>query len=506
MKILMVLCAVVAACYGECENKDRSFPSDFLFGCATAAVQIEGGWNADGKGESIWDRITHRYPELVSGPVLNPDVSCDSYNNWKRDVEMMREMGLTAYRFSLSWSRILPKGFANEVNPKGIEYYNNLINEMVKYNITPLVTLYHWDLPQPLQDLGGLANPLITKWFEDYARVAFTNFGDRVKHWITFNEPREVCYEGYGFNNKAPLVNSSAIGTYVCAKNLVLSHANAYHLYDKEFKPIQGGECGITLSVQWFYPMTDSAEDAYAAEIMRQAEWGIYAHPIYSKEGGFPKEFAERVAAKSKEQGFGWSRLGEYTEEEKAWARGTSDFFGINHYTAFQISATKYIEASPVPSLTDDEGFGHFRPAEWPVAASAWCVMAPNSLYNAITFLNNKYNPPKFIITENGWSIAIGRDLIDDDRITYHRAAWEDVLDLLAAGVNVKGYMAWSLMDNWEWLGGVTERFGLYAVDFEDPARTRTARKSAFVYKQLIKDRCIDYSYNPTNLTMTIDE
>ena len=215
--------------------------------------------------------MTHTNPNVIRD-ATNGDVAADSYRNYKRDVEMMRELGLDAYRFSLSWTRILPTGMANEVNPAGIEFYNNYINEMLKYNITPLATLYHWDLPQKLQELGGLANPLFSDWFEDYARVVFENFGDRVKMFITFNEPREICYQGYGGDLKAPILNSTAMGTYLCGKNLVVAHAKAYHLYDKEFRPTQKGQCGITISVNWFGAATDSAEDQLAAELKRQGE------------------------------------------------------------------------------------------------------------------------------------------------------------------------------------------------------------------------------------------
>lgn len=224
-----------------------------------------------GKGENIWDHMTHNLPGVIADS-SNGDIAGDSYNNYKRDVEMMRELGLDAYRFSMSWSRILPEGLNNNVNEAGVQYYNNLIDEMLKYNIEPMVTLYHWDLPQKLQDLGGFANPLIVEWYTDYARVVFERFGDRVKKFITFNEPREICYEGYGWTTKAPRVNATGVGTYICAKNLVLCHASAYHLYNDEFKPTQGGECGITISVNWFGPETDSEEDKFAAEMKRQTE------------------------------------------------------------------------------------------------------------------------------------------------------------------------------------------------------------------------------------------
>uniref|UniRef100_A0A2H1VWZ6 Cytosolic beta-glucosidase n=1 Tax=Spodoptera frugiperda TaxID=7108 RepID=A0A2H1VWZ6_SPOFR len=502
---LLVLCLLVAACHGWTVRQQRRFPDDFLFGAATASYQIEGGWDADGKGENIWDRLVHSNPTVIQD-LTNGDVAADSYHNYKRDVEMMRELGLDAYRFSLSWARILPTGMANEVNPAGVAYYNNLINELVKYNITPMVTLYHWDLPQKLQDLGGFMNPLFTDWFEDYARVVFENFGDRVKSFITFNEPREICFEGLEDMNKAPLLNTTGVGVYLCAKHLVLAHARAYHLYNNEFKPTQGGQCGITISVNWFEADTDSAEDLAAAELMRQAQWGIYAEPIFSSEGGFPKEFSERVAEKSAQQGFPRSRLPEFTEEEKAFVKGSSDFFGVNHYTTLKVSASKNKAFFSSPSMMDDVGVGFYAPEEYAASASPWLKLAPNSIYYALTHLNEKYNRPTIYITENGWSTYPDSGLIDEDRITYYRAAWESALNALDAGVNLKGYMVWSLLDNMEWLEGYIACFGLYQVDYQDPARTRTARKSAFVYKHLIKNRYIDYEYEPESLTMTIDD
>ncbi|CAK1594679.1 unnamed protein product [Parnassius mnemosyne] len=488
-------------CSALSTKQERRFPDDFLFGTATAAYQIEGGWNADDKGESIWDHLTHNNPTVIKD-LSNGDITADTYNNYKRDVEMMRELGLDAYRFSLSWSRILPNGLTNKVSEAGFAFYNNYIDEMVKYGITPMVTLYHWDLPQKLQDLGGLANPLFPEWYEDYARVVFEQFGDRVKHWITFNEPREICYEGYDAGRNAPQVNATGIGSYLCAKNLVMAHARAYHAYKNDFAPSQGGVCGITICVNWVAPLTDSEEDRFEAELSRQGQWGLYAEPIFSEEGGFPKELSERVAQRSIEQGYPRSRMPEFTDEEKAFVKGAADFFGVNHYTTFLISATEKFSEH---AFSDFETENHYLD-EWPKSASDWLNLAPNSVLNALTHLKEKYNNPVIYITENGWSTRHDAGLIDDDRIRYYRAALENVLDALDAGVNLKGYMAWSLMDNFEWFAGYTERFGLYEVDFEDPARTRTPKKSAFVYKQIIKKRVIDHEYEPSSMTMTIDE
>nr|SGZ49382.1 beta-glucosidase [Zygaena filipendulae] len=483
-------------------NGVRRFPDNFRFGTATAAYQIEGAWNADGKGENIWDHMVHENPSIILDR-SNADTTTDSYHNYKRDVEMLRELGVDTYRFSLSWSRILPEGFSHKINQEGVQFYNNYINEMLKYNITPMVTLYHWDLPQKLQEYGGFLNPMISDWYEEYVRLAFELFGDRVKHWITFNEPCITCNDGYGGRYKAPNVNTSGIGEYLCIKNVVLSHAKAYHAYQKDFKSSQHGQIGITMIINWQEPLTDSEDDALAAELKRQAEWGVYVEPIFSKHGGFPREIVDRVAEKSAEQGYAWSRMPEFTDEEREFVRGSADFLGVNHYTAFYIAALEKNPEYPVPSLLDDIGIDDYIPHRWPKAASPWLTKAPRSLYKTLMNLKSRYNPT-IIITENGWS-ARNAGLIDDDRVDYYRDALEDVLDALNEGVKLKGYIAWSLMDNFEWNQGFTERFGLYQVDYSDAKRTRTPRKSAFVYKQVIKSRVVDHHYEPDMSVMTID-
>ncbi|KAJ8709809.1 hypothetical protein PYW08_009813 [Mythimna loreyi] len=508
MKLVVALSLVVAICHGSAVRQQRKFPHDFVFGAATSSYQIEGAWNEDGKGENIFDYENHNNPTVIVDQ-SNGDVAADSYHNYKRDVEMMRELGLDAYRFSISWARILPTGFANEVNPAGIAYYNNLINEMLKYNIAPLVTIYHWDLPKTLYDLGGLLSPEFSDWFEDYARVVFENFGDRVKSFITFNEPREICIVtlmGTGSGAETAILNTTAVTTYTCAKNLVLAHAKAYKLYDQEFREKQGGQCGITISVNWFEAATESPEDKEAAELRRQGEWGLYAHPIFSAEGGFPTEITQKLLEDNAKQSYDRLCLPDFTEEEKVFVRGTADFFGVNHYTAYLVTAAKRVTDSPMPSIMDEFDNVMFPDDSWPAAASPWLTLAPNSIYNALSYLRNLYNDPIFYITENGWSTAKDRDLFDDDRVQYYRASMESLLNCLDDGIRLKGYMAWSLMDNFEWSAGYTQLFGLYHVNFSDPARTRTPKKSAFVYKHIIKNRYVDYEYEPETMTMTIDE
>ncbi|KAJ8709811.1 hypothetical protein PYW08_009815 [Mythimna loreyi] len=508
MKLVVALSLLVATCYGSILKQQRRFPDDFIFGAATASYQIEGAWDEDGKGENVWDHETHNNPARIKDG-SNGDVAADSYHNYKRDVEMMRELGLDAYRFSISWARILPTGFANEVNPAGIAYYNNLIDEMLKYNIAPLVTIFHWDLPQTLEDLGGVLNPLFSDWFEDYARVIFENFGDRVKNFITFNEPKEYCIlslMGIGADDKNLTLSSSAVSTYLCAKNLLMGHAKAYRLYDKEFREKHGGQCGITISVNWFEPATETPEDEFAAELRRQGEWGFFAHPIFSAEGGFPKELREVLTENSSVEGYTCSPLPDFTEEEKDFVRGTADFFGVNHYTAYFVTVAKQPPGNLLANVMNSLDNFIFADDDWPKSASGWLTLAPNSIFKSLSLLRTRYNDPIFYITENGWSTNEGRDLFDDDRVQYYRASMESLLNCLDAGIKLKGYMAWSLMDNFEWMQGYTERFGIYEVDFSDPARKRTPKKSAFVYKHIIKNRYVDYEYEPETMTMTIDE
>lgn len=211
-----------------------------MFGAATSSYQIEGAWNVDGKGENIWDRMIHSPISLVINNQTG-DTTCDSYNKYKEDVVLLKDLGVNHYRFSISWSRILPTGYNNFINKAGVQYYSNLIRELKVNNITPMVTMYHWDLPQPLQDIGGWPNPLLIDLFVDYARVLFSLFGNEVKHWMTFNEIQQICHEGYGNGEKAPAINSSGIGDYLCGHTVIKAHAKTYRLYDRFFREKQGG-------------------------------------------------------------------------------------------------------------------------------------------------------------------------------------------------------------------------------------------------------------------------
>jgi beta-glucosidase/6-phospho-beta-glucosidase/beta-galactosidase len=220
---------------------NRTFPANFKFGVATASYQIEGAWNEDGKSENIWDHICHENPTFVVNQD-NGDIACDSYHKYKEDVALLKDIGVDFYRFSISWSRVIPEGVAGSpVNQLGINYYKNLVQELINNGIEPMVTMYHWDLPEALQDLGGWLNPEVIDHYAYYAKTLYEELGDSVKHWMTFNEPKQTCMGGYGDGNMAPGYNFTGLEDYQCTHILLKAHAKAYHIYDEEFRAEQQG-------------------------------------------------------------------------------------------------------------------------------------------------------------------------------------------------------------------------------------------------------------------------
>ncbi|CAG9784228.1 unnamed protein product [Diatraea saccharalis] len=316
------------------------------------------------------------------------------------------------------------------------------------------------------------------------------------------NEPREICYQGYGDVTMAPALNIKGVAEYICAKNLLLAHAKAYHIYNQEFKPKYGGVIGITISSGWIEP--ESEEHAEAANEAILFELGIYAHPIFSTAGDFPPIMKQKISAKSAAQGFYRSRLPEFTKDEIEMVRGSSDFFGLNHYTTHIAYKNESLQFSDKPSFYDDLGVASYQLGEWPGSASSWLKSVPWGFYKLLTYIKDFYNDPNILVTENGFSTFGG--LEDDERITYYRQYLDALLDAIEDGANVTAYTAWSLMDNFEWMQGYTERFGLYEVDYTSPQRTRTPRKSAFVYKEIVRTRSLDHYYEPDTDVMTIED
>ncbi|KAK5649856.1 hypothetical protein RI129_000885 [Pyrocoelia pectoralis] len=393
------------------------FPKNFKFGVSTASYQIEGAWNVSGKGENIWDRMTHEHPNWIKDRT-NGDIACDSYHQWKTDIELIKNLDVDFYRFSLSWSRI--------------------INELLKNNIQPIITIYHWDLPQPIQNEGGWPNIVTAEYFVDYAKVAFELFGDRVKTWITFNEPIEICRSGYGGGGDAPHIFSSGISDYLCGRTLLIAHAKVYHLYDRYYRHIQKGNVGITISSGWYEPKSNNPKDIEAAELSLKMTFGWWANPIFSKIGDYPLVMKERIANISRAQHFKRSRLPNFNKEEIKFIQGTSDFLGLNHYT------TVLASYAPLPDIIP-----------WIPSAVAWFHDVPWGFRRLLNWIRREYNNPPLFVTENGYP-DVGQHN-DSGRIHYLQGYLDELLKaILVDDCNVYAYSVWSVLDNMEWTQGYT--------------------------------------------------
>ncbi|CAH0721272.1 unnamed protein product, partial [Brenthis ino] len=482
--------------YGWSDTRVRRFKDDFLFGVATSAYQVEGAWNIDGKGESIWDRYLHDHPEILPDG-RNGDEACDSYHNYKRDVQMLRELGVNHYRFSISWSRVLPDGL-NKTNEKGLEYYDNLIDELNKYGIQPMITLYHFDLPQNLQDLGGWTNPLSAEWFENYAKIIFNRYAHKVKYWITINQPNSICVDGYS-GEFAPGIDSKE-DIYLCIKNVMIAHAKAYRLYEKEYRRKYKGSVGIALALNWADPISNMTEHVEATDLYRHFTLDLYLSPIWSIGGDFPADVKKRIKQKSLEEGHEKSKLPELTREEIVLLKGSSDFIGVNHYTT--VLVTKSDKSCSSPSIESYAGVELSFSKEWQTSQSSWLRSVPYGIYKLSLYINKNYDYPPMFITEHGWSTAKG--LSDSSRVDNMRQYFKALLLAMEDGADVKGYTVWSLMDNVEWVAGTSERFGLYEVDFESEEKKRTARLSAIVYKRIIKKRIVEEDWHPASLKISV--
>ncbi|XP_018565435.1 myrosinase 1-like [Anoplophora glabripennis] len=475
-KALLVFPLILTVSSFVTAENNPTFPDGFLFGVATAAYQIEGAWNEDGKGESIWDHFVHSNASVIQNNDTG-DIACDSYHKYKEDIALAKELGVNHYRFSVSWTRILPTGFADQINVKGIMYYQNLVNEIVKQGMIPVATLYHWDLPQSLQDIGGWTNPELVHHFVNYSRIVIESL-DQVGYWITINEPRPICQYGYGAGAFAPGIALDGIGEYLCAYVLVKAHAAVYHMYKTEFPDLKA-KMSITFDGEWYEPASDNDADKEAAERRKQFEFGLYANPILN--GNWPQVVVDRVKYRSENGNYSKSRLPEFTEEEIAYINGTFDFIGLNTYYTLLVADAAEGDFANTSSEDDIRATASTDPS-WPVAPNGNTVV-PWGARKYLKWVKDTYNNPDILITENGVADD-GSTLEDDDRISFYQDYLKAILDAMYEDeVKVFGYTAWSLLDNFEWTKGYSAHFGLYHVNFTDPDRKRTAKKSASYYK-----------------------
>ncbi|CRG89300.1 beta-glucosidase [Talaromyces islandicus] len=467
----------------------NKLPADFAWG-----YQIEGAYDEDGRLPSIWDTFSKTPGKVEDG--TNGDVACDSYHRTHEDIEILKQYGAQVYRFSLSWPRIIPLGGRNDpVNAKGLAFYSKFIDDLHAAGIEPIITLYHWDLPDELlRRYGGALNQAeFVADYANYARIVFKEFGHKVKHWITFNEPWCSSVLGYNTGKHAPgrtsdrtknPVGDGAREPWIVGKTLLVAHGTAVDIFRKEIKPTHGGEIGITLNGDWAEPW-DPEDPADIEACERKIEFAIswFADPIYH--GKYPDSMVKQLG----------DRLPAFTPEEIALVKGSNDFYGMNHYCANYI---RHREGEPVPDdaagnldhLFEDK-FGN------PIGPETNCEwLRPNAIgfRRLLKWLSDRYGYPKIYVTENGTSIKGENDLPlqelleDDFRVQYYSDYIGAMTDASAIdGVNVKMYMAWSLLDNYEWSEGYQTRFGVTFVDYKN-GQKRIPKKSALTIGEIFKN------------------
>ncbi len=451
------------------------FPKGFTFGVATSAYQIEGAHNIEGKGPSIWDAFCQIPGKIAKSESGN--IACDHFHRFREDVLLIKEMGVKAYRFSISWSRIMPTG-KGTVNDQGIKFYNKLIDCLVDNGIQPWITLYHWDLPLALQlEEDGWLGESISDHFAAFARVCFESFGDRVTHWITINEAWVGAILGYGQGVFAPGRTSNS-EPYLAGHHLLLAHAKAVNVYRREFQKEQKGIIGMTNNCDWREPKSADQSDVEAAERALEFFLAWFCDPIYK--GDYPESMKARLGG----------RLPKFTPEEVELLKGSSDFLGLNHYTTmFAADASNGIVESSVygnGGLSEDQEVNLSVDPEWKKTLMGWAVV-PWGCKKLLHWIKERYENPPIVITENGCAYddqLVDGEVNDLERLDFYKTYLEACAEAIGEGVNLEGYFAWSLMDNFEWASGYEKRFGMHYVDFE--TLERTPKASAIWYKEFI--------------------
>ncbi|MFZ5662506.1 MAG: GH1 family beta-glucosidase [Pseudomonadota bacterium] len=436
-----------------------AFPDGFLWGAATAAHQIEGSPLADGAGPSIWTRFAHT-PGLTHNGDTG-DVACDHYRRWKDDVRLMRELGLTAYRFSVSWSRVLPEG-TGRVNPAGLDFYSRLVDALLEAGIEPLLTLYHWDLPAALDDRGGWLNRDCAGWFAEYATVMAKALDGRVRKWVTLNEPWVITDGGYLHGALAP-GHRNKYEAPIASHNLMRAHGAAVQAY----RAVGRHEIGLVVNIEPKYPASDAPEDQAATRRAHAYMNEQYLHPALL--GHYPPELREIF-------GDAWP---DWPAEDFALIRQPLDFLGINYYTR---NVTRADGSWPLKAGAVKQPSATYTETGWEVF--------PQGLTDTLLWVRRTYGDIPLYVTENGAAffdppVAEGGRVRDPLRIDYLRRHLHAVHEAIRAGCDIRGYMVWSLLDNLEWSLGYSKRFGIVHVNYA--TQQRTVKDSGRWYANVVR-------------------
>lgn len=421
--------------------REGAFPPDFRWGVATSAYQIEGAVAEDGRGESIWDRFCE-----VPGKVRNGDtgaIACDHYHRYREDVALMRELGLNAYRFSVAWPRILPAG-RGSVNPQGLDFYDRLVDELLENGIEPFPTLYHWDLPQALEDGGGWTARSVVDAFMEYTEVVVSRLGDRVKNWTTLNEPWVAAWPGYGLGVLAP-GRSGESNALAAVHHMLLAHGRAVEIIRRT---VPAARVGIVLNLIPVYPHSDGEEDQAAARMTDGTENRWFLDPIFRAE--YPADILELYSA----------HVPEVRAGDMAAISAPIDFLGVNYYLRHIVRGDPEGKlAIGVPVRPEN---AEFTDVDWEVY--------PDGLVDLLTRIHREYAPASLMIMENGAAFPDVRmhdgGVYDTERVRYLERHLAAVARAIAEGVPLDGYFVWSLLDNFEWALGYWKRFGLIYVDY----------------------------------------
>ncbi|KVH91147.1 hypothetical protein Ccrd_006850 [Cynara cardunculus var. scolymus] len=465
--------------------KRQNFPDDFLFGVGTSAYQVEGAWNTDGKGLSIWDCFSLRNPNKIAGGV-NACVTVDSYSRMKADVQLLKKMGVNSYRFSISWSRILPGGKVSiGKNQKGIDYYNKLIDELLANGIEPFVTLFHWDLPNALEEeyMGFLSSKIVAD-FVDYVDICFWEFGDRVKNWVTVNEPYRFTYGGY------------ITGVYAPGRG---ENSKDSDLETEPYIGFQKGKVGITLDLSFWKPYRgpSNQQDVKAVEYAFDFVNGWFLEPL--TKGTWPENMQKFATTPTTNYPNG-RPLPKFSEDQRTKLIDSYDFLGINYYTAHYAQYQAPSSNIPLGYATDC----HYKelgrdpndiPIGKPAYPDSWVYLCPNELTELLYRVKSTYNLSKpIIITENGSPDMNERgktyEEVRDDtyRMEYIKKHLIAIRTAMRNKVNVVGYFVWSFMDSFEWSSGYDERFGMIYVDYVNDLQ-RYPKNSALWFKIFLSEK-----------------